>query len=122
VVEQYVAAYNGGDVDALMAVFTEDPVMYGHPWAEVYESAGFGAIRRVLRADLGNASTDALSISNIEVDGDTVTWDSVFVNRQGDTFCQVGLSAVIKDGKILTWTWPPSDGSGSSEQPHPACS
>jgi hypothetical protein len=121
VVEQYVAAYNSGDIDAVMAVFTEDAVMYGHPIAEGYESAGFGAIWSVHVADLANASTDAFSISNIEVDGDTVTWDHVWVNRRGDTFCQVGQSAVIKDGKILTWTWPPSDGSGSSEQPHPAC-
>jgi hypothetical protein len=108
VVDQYVAAYNNGNIDAVMAVFTEDSVVYGHPFGP--ESAGLAAIRSVQTTDLAaGASTDAYSISNIEVDGDTVTWDHVWVNSEGGSYCQVGQSAVIKDGKILTWTWPPSD-------------
>lgn len=108
VVDQYVAAYNSGDIDAVMAVFTEDSVVFGHPFSP--ESSGLTAIRGAQASDLAaGASTDAYSISNIEVNGDTVTWDHVWVNNQGEEFCQKGQSAVIKDGKILTWTWPSSD-------------
>jgi hypothetical protein len=55
------------------------------------------------------ASTDAWSISNVEVDGDTVTWDQVWVGKGGGNNCMEGQSAVIKDGKILIWTWPSGD-------------
>jgi uncharacterized protein (TIGR02246 family) len=107
VVEQYVAAYNSGDIDAVMAVFTEDSVVYGHPFSP--ESAGLAAIRTAQTMDLAaGASTDAYSISNVEVDGDTVTWDHVWVNKAGENFCQEGQSAVIKDDRMLTWTWPSS--------------
>jgi hypothetical protein len=107
VLEQYVAAYNSGDIDAVMAVYTEDSVVYGHP--STSEAAGLTAIRTVETADLSAAaSTDAYSVSNVEVDGDTVTWDQVWVNYDGP-WCREGQSAVIKDGKILTWTWSSSD-------------
>jgi uncharacterized protein (TIGR02246 family) len=105
VVDQYVAAYNSGDIDAVMAVFTEDSVVYGHPFS--LESAGLTAIRSLHIADLAaGASTDAYSISNVEVNGDTVTWDHVWVNKEGQNWCREGQSAVTKDGKMLTWTWP----------------
>lgn len=105
VVEQYIAAYNNGDIDAVMAVFTEDSVVYGHPFSS--ESSGLTEIRSVHVSDLAaGASTDAYTISNVEADGDTATWDHVWVNRSGSEYCQNGQSAVIQDGKILTWTWP----------------
>jgi len=108
VISDYVAAYNSGDIDAVMAVFTEDSVVYGHPFSS--ESAGLTTIRSVQLTDLAAAaSSDAYSISNVEVNGDTVTWDHVWVNSQGQNFCQKGQSAVVKDGKILTWTWPSGD-------------
>jgi hypothetical protein len=108
VVDQYVAAYNSGDIDAVMAVFTEDSVISGHPFTS--EAAGLTAIRGVQGSDIAaGASTDAYSVSNVEVDGDTVTWDQVWVNDGGESFCRDGQSAVIKDGTMLTWTW-----SGSS--------
>jgi uncharacterized protein (TIGR02246 family) len=105
VIEQYTTAYNSGDIDAIMAVFTEDSVLYGFPGTS--EAAGLTVIRRLYTHDLANAaSTDAYSISNVEVDGDTVTWDQLWVNKEGKNYCMEGQSAVIKDGKILTWTWP----------------
>ena len=105
VIELYITAYNSGDINAVMAVFTEDSVMYGHPLFS--ESVGLTRIRMVQTLDLAKAaSTDAYSISNIEVDGDTVTWDHLWVDKEGKDFCMEGQTAVIKDGKILTWTWP----------------
>jgi hypothetical protein len=79
-------------------------VVFGHPFSP--ESSGLTAIRGVQGSDIAaGASTDAYSISNVEVNGDTVTWDQVWVNKAGENWCRDGQSAVIKDGKILTWTW-----------------
>jgi ketosteroid isomerase-like protein len=111
-VASYVAAYNSGDIDGVMAVYTEDSVLYGYP--STSEAAGLKAILALTTQDLAAAaSTDAYSISNVEVDGDTVTWDQLWVNKEGQNWCMEGQSAVIKDGKILTWTWP----SGNSPCP-----
>jgi hypothetical protein len=104
VINQYVAAYNSGDIDAMMAAYTEDSVLYGYSDSEI---AGLTALRTMWTGDLADAaSTDAWSISNVEVDGDTVTWDQVWVGKEGGNNCMEGQSAVIKDGKILIWTWP----------------
>jgi hypothetical protein len=104
-IASYTTAYNSGDIDAVMAVYTENSVVYGHPGTS--EAAGLTAIRTMETADLSAAaSTDnPYSISNVEVDGDTVTWDQVWVNYDDNDWCREGQSAVIKDGKILTWTW-----------------
>ena len=104
VIEDYVAAYNSGDADAVMVLFSEESVITGVPF---FESAGLTAIRAVQILDINAAATeDAYTISNVEVTGNTVTWDHVWIDRAGDEFCLEGQSAVIEDGKILLWTWP----------------
>jgi hypothetical protein len=104
VINDYVAAYNSGDIDAMMAAYTDDSVLCGYDPSEV---AGLTALRALWTDDLaGAASTDAWSISNVEVDGDTVTWDQVWVDNEGGNYSLEGQSAVIKDGKILIWNWP----------------
>jgi hypothetical protein len=55
------------------------------------------------------AVDDPYTISNVEVDGDTVTWDHVWTSTDGGHFCQEGHSAVIAGSKILTWVWPVDD-------------
>jgi len=52
------------------------------------------------------AAKNAVVISNVEVSGNTVTWDQVQTVDLGARFCTDGESAVIEDGKILTWTSP----------------
>jgi hypothetical protein len=105
VLESYTEAYNAGDIDAVMTFYTENSVLYGYPGTS--ETAGLTAIRELQTHDLADAaSTDAWSISNVEVDGDTVTWDQLWVDKAGENHCMEGQSAVIKDGKILAWTWP----------------
>ena len=110
VLNDYRAAYNAGDIDAVMDLFTDESVVTGHPFQA--SSEGLSAIRSVQVSDIAAAATsDAYTISNVEVSGDTVTWDHVWTSSTGDQFCQEGQTAVIKDGKILTWDWP--DGSFS---------
>lgn len=105
VIERYIAAYNTGDIDGLMAVFSEQSVITGHPMAARAE--GLEAIRNMQIQDLNAAAVvDAYSISNVNVSGKTVTWDHVWTSGDGREFCQKGHTARIEDGRILTWTWP----------------
>jgi hypothetical protein len=106
-IEDYRTAYNAGDVDGVMALFSEESVMTGNSF---FESAGLTEIRAVWVEDINGAATeDAYTISNVEVTGNTVTWDQVWIGGAGDKNCIEGQSAVIEDGKILLWTWSSRD-------------
>ncbi len=108
VIQDYFAAYNAGDIERVMALFSEDSVVTGHPFAN--RSEGLAAIRAVQLNDMAAAATEnAYTISNVNVTGDTVTWDHVWTNGSGEQFCTEGHNAVIEDDKILTWTWPVGD-------------
>jgi hypothetical protein len=103
VIEAYVAAYNSGDIDAVVAVFSEDAVIT--QGSET--STGLTEIETLQIDDMSSAAeADAYSITNVETDGDTVTWDHVWTNDAGVDWCAEGQSAVVTDGKIVTWTWP----------------
>jgi hypothetical protein len=104
VIENYRIAYNDGDIDAVMALFSEESVVSGHPFA--VEAAGLAAIRHMQLLDMGAAAeTDAYKILNVEVSGDTVTWDHVWTTDDGTDWCAEGHNAVIANGQILTWTF-----------------
>lgn len=108
-VEGYIAAYNEGDIDEVMAFFTEDSVVIGHPFAP--ESSGLAEIRAVqIRDLLAAAAEDPYTISNVEVSGNTVTWDHVWVSDAGESYCQYGHKAVVEDGKFVSWRWGVADG------------
>ena len=107
VIEDYTAAFNAGDIDAVMALFSEESVLSGHPFGIGFESTGLSAIRALQVERLGETTReDALTNSNVEVTGNTVTWDQVLTSDGGAQFCIQGHSAVVEDGKILTWAWP----------------
>ena len=107
--EGYTAAYNAGDIDEVMTFFSEESVVTGHPFD--VRSTGLTEIRTVQVQDIAAAASEnAYTISNIEVSGNTVTWDHLWVNDVGEEYCQVGQNAVIEDGIILSWTWPVGGG------------
>lgn len=100
----YVTAYNSGDLDEIMVFFSEESAITGHPY--LVKSESLDGIRELHVEDRQTAAaTDPYTISNIEVDGDTVTWDQVWVSSAGQEFCHEGQSAVVTDGKILSWDW-----------------
>ena len=111
VIEHYQIAYNDGDLDAVMVLFSEDSVLSGHPLASE-PVAGLDAIRSHHLTDMSTAAeTDAYTPSNVEVSGDTVTWDHVWTNTAGTDWCAEGNTALITNGQILTWTF--------ATNPHP---
>lgn len=101
----YVSAYNGGDIGGVMELFSEESVVIGHPFDS--EARGLTEIRSLQLRDIEHAATEnAYTISNVEVTANTVTWDHVTLDHHGVQRCNQGHSAVIEDGKILSWTWP----------------
>jgi len=52
------------------------------------------------------ASDDLVTVSNVDVDGDTVTWDQVLVDAAGETLCFKGMTTVVRDSKTASETWP----------------
>jgi hypothetical protein len=106
VIEDYRIAYNSGDIDAVMAFFSEDSVVSGHPVTP--DSTGLTAIRNLHVDDIARgAQTDAYKITNVEASGDNVTWDHVWTNNEGTDWCAEGHSAAIANGEILSWAFAP---------------
>ncbi len=90
-----------------MALFSEESVVTGHPFEA--RSVGLAAIRAVQVEDRNSAATDnPYTISNVEVTGDTVTWDHVWTSDSGQDWCGEGHRVVIEDGKILSWDFAPN--------------
>lgn len=105
--DAYIAAYNDKEIDAVMRLFTEDSVVAGHPYSTTGSETGLEAIRTFQRIDMAAAAEeDAYSISNVEVSGDTVTWDHLWIDDQGQQFCKYGMSATVEDGKFVLFTFP----------------
>lgn len=110
VLRSYIDAYNANDVQGLEEVFAEDALMTGHPFGP--HADGIDTILNVHAADLAAANDETpYEVSNVEVTGDTVSWDHVWTNRDGVSYCAEGHSAVIEDGKIVSWEFAPN--------PHP---
>lgn len=108
VIESHFAAYNAKDLAGVMVFYTEDSVITGHPSEAV--QTDLDTIRRVNRVDmLVAAESNAYLITNLEVSGDTVTWDHMWTNNQGFFACVEGHTAVVRNSAIVSWTWPVTD-------------
>jgi ketosteroid isomerase-like protein len=107
VVEGYVAAYNAGDVDAVVAFYVEDAVITGHPFAT--RTQGSGAIRDLMVRDIAasDKSGESYEVSNVQVKGDTVTWEHLWKSGAGIECVGTGNNAEVLDGKIASYTFAP---------------
>lgn len=109
-IEAYVEAYNAGDIDGVMALFSDESVVIGSPLDPHPngESRGLAQIQELHSVDMGSAAREnAYTISNVEVSGNTMRWDHVWVNDAGNSFCGTGNSAVVEGGRIVSWTFAP---------------
>lgn len=97
-IQAYIDAYNARDIDAVMALFADDAVITDHPFAGVTE--GTEAIRTLHVRDVEAAGgDDAYQISDLQVSGNTVTWNHVWNER-----CTgIGNEATVMDGAIVSW-------------------
>lgn len=105
--DAYIAAYNDKEIDTVMELFTEESVVTGHPYSTTGSEAGLDAIRSFQRIDMAAAAEeDAYTISNVEVSGNNVTWDHLWLDDQGQQFCKFGMSAIVEDGKFVVFDFP----------------
>lgn len=105
--DAYITAYNDKDIDAVMELFTEQSVVAGHPFSTTGSETGLDSIRSFQRIDMtAAAEEDAYTISNVEVSGNTVTWDHLWLDNKGEPFCKFGVSATVEDGKFVLFRFP----------------
>lgn len=107
VVQAFNEATNSGDIDRVVAFFTDDAVLTAHPSTPpdpgIY--TGKQEIRAWLEPQMQNFHVDS---RNMQVNGDTVTWD---VTASGDMFRHMGIDsfdvqalAKVRDDKISGFT------------------
>jgi hypothetical protein len=99
VINDYVAAYNSGDVDKAMVLFTEDSTITGHPTG-TGSANSLDEIQALHLQDLSYGR--GYTISNVETSGNTVTWDTVWGDNYG---CVEGHTTVTNGDKIVSWSW-----------------
>ena len=101
-----MTAYNTPDIDAVMALFSAESEVTFHPLAA--SAAGVDAIRELQISDIEHAAAEgAYKFSNVVVSGSAVTWDHVWVDRQGNERCGYGNETVIENGRVLSWAFAP---------------
>ncbi len=111
--ERYHTAQNSRDVFTTMSLFTEDSVLNRNGVVLV----GLDAIRDQHEVDFHVAAGSvAVDVSNIEVDGNTVTWDGRVETRDVGTWCTEGATMTIEGDAIVelsysgSWVCAPSSG------------
>jgi limonene-1,2-epoxide hydrolase len=102
VIEDFVAAFNRKDVDAIMGFFAENPIYHNMPMDPVQ---GEAQVRGLITGFIGPAEELDWEILNIAQSGDTV------LAERSDRFVIDGKDIVLpclgafdmKDGKIVEW-------------------
>ena len=113
VVEGYYEALNAGDVAAIMEFFSEESEIVNHPLDLPVTRGGplrgLAAIQEIAESDseFSADQVEPFKFSNVEVSGNTVTWDFRIVIENQATNCSDGHSAIVENGKILLWTFAP---------------
>jgi hypothetical protein len=106
VVADYLEVWNAEDAEAVMVFYAEDAVIEGHPSDPDGLATGKSEIL-VIEATLNGfqGSTGTMEYLNMEVSGDTVTFDNIFINGSGDCFSSTGSVMTVEDDKIAGIVW-----------------
>ena len=106
VLADYAETRISGDVDAVMAFYTTDAVVKGHPLDNDDVATGIDEIR-VLQEQIPARQGSAAGIEYLDVvvSGSTVTFSHAF--RWGGGGCSGGIdnAATVEDGKIVGYVW-----------------
>lgn len=106
VLTEYVEVWNAEDADAVMAFYAEDAVIEGHPADADGLATGKSEILAIEEdMDGFQGSTGTLEYINMEVSGDTVSFDNIFVNAEGECFSSTGSVATIENDLITLIVW-----------------
>jgi hypothetical protein len=107
VVADYLEVFNAEDGEAVMVFYAGDAVIEGHPDESsdglATSTSEILAIETSMNRHQG--STGTMEYVNMEVSGDTVTFDNIFINGDGDCFSSTGSVMTVDDGKIALLVW-----------------
>jgi ketosteroid isomerase-like protein len=107
VLTDYLEVWNAEDGEAVMVFYAEDAVMEDHPDRASDELATGKSEILVIETGMQvhQGNTGELQLINMEVSGDTVTYDDIFHNAEGECFSSTGSVATMKDDLITLIVW-----------------
>ena len=106
VLADYLEVWNAEDAEAVMVFYAEDAVIEGHPEDSDGLATGKLEIFPIeVRMQGHQGSTGVLEFINMEVSGDTVTFDNIFHNGDGDCFSSTGDKVTVADDKITLFVF-----------------
>ena len=97
IIEALESAWNAKDVDAAMALFAEDAVERNG--MGTYE--GRDAIRNIYKFVMDYHHT-FMDCQNYQVNGNAISYDCIYTDKDGAYEMDESYDAVIEDGKIKT--------------------
>jgi limonene-1,2-epoxide hydrolase len=103
VVTRFCAAWSAGDLDAIMAFFTDDAVYHNIPIAPV---TGRDMIRTTIQGFIGGVDKVEFRVLNIAASGNVVMTervDAFFGPAKTIEIPVMGTFEVTGDGKIAAW-------------------
>ena len=106
VLTDYLEVFNAEDAEAVMVFYAEDAVIEGHPDHTDELATGKSEILVIETGmQVHQGSTGTMEYINMEVSGDTVTFDNIFHNAEGDCFSGTGSVATIENDLITLIVW-----------------
>ena len=106
VVVDYLEAFNTGDAEAVMAFYADEGVIERHPDDSDGLARGKQEILHLEElVDGYQGSTGKLEYINMEVSGNTVTFDTIFRNAQGRCFGFTGTELTVENDLIALVVW-----------------
>ena len=106
VLTEYLEVWNTEDGEAVMVFYAEDAVIEGHPNIDGATATGKSEILAIETSMDGlQGSTGTMEYLSMEVSGNTVTFDNIFINGLGLCFSSTGSKATIENGLITLIVW-----------------
>ena len=105
--DAYADGINARSIDDVMAAFAEEARLIDHP-LNPGELNGKEEVRRGVTQTVNRARVDPdpYSISDVVVDGDTVSWSYVWITTQDRESCAAGNEIDVNDeGLIMELRW-----------------
>jgi hypothetical protein len=110
VVADYLEVWNSEDAEAVMVFYTEDAVIEGHPADSDGLATGKSEILEIeTKLNAAQGSTGTMEYINMEVSGNTVTFDNIFINGSGECFSSAGSVLTVEGDKIALIIWGDTD-------------
>ena len=106
VVTEYLEVWNAENGEAVMVFYAEDAVVENHPNVDGATATGKSEILVIEEGMQRNqGSTGTMEYLNMEVSGNTVTYDNIFINGDGACFSSAGSEMTIENGLITRLVW-----------------